>query len=174
MKKVISLVLAGLLTIGALSACTSKPSSSDTPEPSKSEESRAVRADMFDTVKSALSLGDDFTAIGDDYMAWLGFKEGDCDSYAGAFRNGSVDVILLVDPRDGKEADVKAVLQKQLDSLIGANENYPGIPKDKVDAGKVMELKNGIIGLLIYGDDSVVEADGADAAIQPLIDLLTK
>lgn len=169
MKKFLAVAFALAFSLLCFAGCTGKnepaPASSDEPTPVVTISAQ----DKFNTVASdlGLNIGGEWNAVGDDYMSWLGFDGTEYVEYAGAFKSGAVDVIILVIPADGRSEDVKTILQKQLDTLIGQNENYPGINKDKVDAGEVFDTDDGFVALCIYGDDAVVESDGAQAAINP-------
>lgn len=171
MKKILAVAFALAFSLLCFAGCSGKnepaPASSDEPTPVVTISAQ----DKFNTVASEtdIDVGGEWNSIGDDYMAWLGFDGSEYTDYAGAFKSGAVDVVILVVPAEGKTEDVKALLQKQLDTLIGQNENYPGVNKDKVDAGQIIETEDGFVALCIYGDDAVVESDGAETALAPLI-----
>ena len=174
MKKILALAIVSALALFSLIGCSK--GTNDPVEPDSSDPAPVVYdvtcADKYSTVVSDLGLGigGAWSDVGEDYMAWLGFDGSEYDDFAGAFQNGTVDVFIIVRPANGQADVVREKLQKQLDTLIGQNENYPGVNKDKVEAGKVIDTPDGFIVLCIYGNDEVVESDGAEAALQPMLD----
>ena len=174
MKKILALAFAAVFALSCLAGCSggkTEPSSDPTSDPSEVTVEFTCK-DKYNTIVETLGLdiGGEWNDVGDDYMSWLGFDGSEYTDYAGAFKSGNVDVFIIVNPAEGKAEDARTILQKQLDTLIGQNENYPGVNKDKVDAGQVIDTPEGFIALCINGDsDETVENDGGRAALEPML-----
>lgn len=171
MKKLLCLVICTFMALSLASCNNSDSSGSD--EVSQSSVSISAK-EKYESVTSQISMDGDWSDIEEDYMKWLGFSDSDYSDFRGSFKTGDIDVVLIVKPAEGKSDTVKDILSKQLQSIIGANENYPGPNKDKANAAQIITTPDGFIALAIYGNADKIETDGAEAAVKPLIDALNK
>ncbi|MBR5520560.1 MAG: DUF4358 domain-containing protein [Oscillospiraceae bacterium] len=109
------------------------------------------------------------TPVDEMYMEYLGISADMYDAYAGSYCPvmPGVDIILVVQAKDGKVADVKTALQAQKDYIVASNENYVGSLLEKAEAGRIVEKGNYVL-LVIGGDEIVVEDQGIDVAYEPI------
>ena len=167
MKKVISFVLAAVMALSMV-ACGGG-------EEAASYDVAAVAKTIEDANPIRMS-----TPIDEFYMAFIGFGEVDFEtgdytlsdnvkSFAGSYCpiTPGVDVILVVDAKDGKAEDVKAVLEARKAEIVAANENYVGSLLEKAKAGRVV-VKGDVVVLVIAGDEMVVEDQGVEKAYEPV------
>ena len=156
MKKVISFVLAAVLALSMV-ACGGG-------EDAKSYDVAAVAKTIEDANPIRMS-----TPIAQDYIDFIQLGEDLYDSYAGSYCpiTPGVDVILVVDAKEGKAEDVKAVLEARKAEIVAANENYVGSLLEKAKAGRVV-VKGDVVVLVIAGDEMVVEDQGVEKAYEPV------
>lgn len=176
MKKIIALALAAILALGAFTACSSDDSSSQSQ--SQSETPAYDVARIHKTIEDANPIRMS-TAIDETYMEYLSttssLSSDMYDAYSGAYCPVSpgVDIILVVQAKDGKADDVAAALTEIKDNIYAANENYVGALKDKAEAGRVVTKGNYVV-LVIAGDEIVVEEEGVEKAYEPVDEAINK
>ena len=109
------------------------------------------------------------TPVDETYMEYLGISADMYEAFAGSYCPimPGVDIIVVVQAKDGKVEDVKAALQAQKDYIVASNENYVGSLLEKAEAGRIVEKGNYVL-LVIGGDEIVVEDQGIDVAYQPI------
>ncbi len=156
MKKIIALALAAVLALSMV-ACGGSESSS----------AYDVAA-VSQTIEKANPIRMS-TPIEQDYIDFIGLTEDMYSAYAGSYCpiTPGVDVIIVVEAKEGKVEDVKAKLEQRKAELVAANENYVGSLLDKATAGRVV-VKGNYVVLVIAGDEMVVEDQGVEAAYAPV------
>lgn len=169
MKKFIALALAAILAMAAFTACGGDDSSSQ----SQSSEKPAYDvAAVHKTIEDANPVNE-AKPVEDTYMEYLStisnLTPDMYDAYSGSYCPVSpgVDIILVVQAKAGMAEDVAAALTEVKDSIYAANENYPGVLKDKAEAGRVV-TKGDYVVLVIAGDETVVEDEGVEKAYEPV------
>lgn len=156
MKKVISFVLAAVMALSMV-ACGGS-------EETKSYDVAAVAKTIEDANPIRMS-----TPIEQDYIDFIGLSEDMYESYAGSYCpiTPGVDVIMVVEAKEGKVEDVKAKLEQRKAEIVAANENYVGALLDKAQAGRII-VKGNVVVLVIAGDEIVVEDQGVEKAYEPV------
>ncbi len=156
MKKVISFVLAAVMALSMV-ACGGG-------EEAKSYDVAAVAKTIEDANPIRMS-----TPIAQDYIDFIGLSEDMYETYAGSYCpiTPGVDVIMVVEAKDGKVEDVKAKLEQRKAEIVAANENYVGALLDKAQAGRII-VKGNVVALVIAGDEIVVEDQGVEKAYEPV------
>ena len=156
MKKVISFVLAAVMALSMV-ACGGG-------EEAASYDVAAVAKTIEDANPIRMS-----TPIAQDYIDFIGLSEDMYEAYAGSYCpiTPGVDVIMVVEAKEGKVEDVKAKLEQRKAELVAANENYVGSLLDKATAGRVV-VKGNYAVLVIAGDEMVVEDQGVEVAYAPV------
>lgn len=156
MKKIIALALAAVLAISMV-ACGGS-------EDAAAYDVAAVAKTIEDSNPIRMS-----TPVDEFYMEFIGVDAEMYESYAGSYCpiTPGVDVILVVEAKEGKVEDVKAKLEQRKAELVAANENYVGSLLEKAKAGRVV-VKGNYAVLVIAGDEMVVEDQGIDAAYAPV------
>ena len=152
MKKLLALVLAGVMAF-SLVACGG------------GEETATYDvAAVAETIEKANPIRMS-TPIAQDYIDFIGLGEDLYESYAGSYCpiTPGVDVILVVEAKEGKVEDVKAVMETRKAEIVAANENYVGALLDKAEAGRIV-VKGNYAVLVIAGDEVVVEDQGVEKA----------
>ncbi len=109
------------------------------------------------------------TPVDEMYMEYLQIDADMYEAFAGSYCPimPGVDIIVVVQAKDGKVEDVKAALQAHKDYIVRSNENYVGALLDKAEAGRLVEKGNYVL-LVIGGDEILVEDQGVDAAYEPI------
>ena len=156
MKKIIALALAAVLAISMVACGGGEEASAyDVAAVAKTIEG-----------KNPIRMS---TPIEQDYIDFIGMTEDMYVAYAGSYCpiTPGVDVILVVEAKEGKVEDVKAVLEQRKAELVAANENYIGALLEKATAGRVV-VKGNYAVLVIAGDDMVIEDQGVEAAYAPV------
>ncbi len=156
MKKIIALALSAVLAISMV-ACGGNDSTS-------AYDVSVVAKTIEDANPIRMS-----TPIEQDYIDFIGLTEDMFTAYAGSYCpiTPGVDVIIVVEAKEGKVEDVKAVLENRKAELVAANENYVGSLLSKAEAGRVV-VKGNYVVLVIAGDEIVVEDQGVEAAYAPV------
>ena len=156
MKKIIAMALAAVLAVSMV-ACGGG-------EETATSDVAAVAKTIEDANPIRMS-----TPVDEFYMEFIGIDAEMYESYAGSYCpiTPGVDVILVVEAKDGKVEDVKAKLQQRKDEIVAANENYVGALLDKAEAGRLVEKGNYVV-LVIAGDEIVVEDQGVEKAYEPV------
>ena len=156
MKKIIAMALAAVLAVSMV-ACGGS-------EETATYDVAAVAKTIEDANPIRMS-----TPVDEFYMEFIGIDAEMYESYAGSYCpiTPGVDVILVVEAKDGKVEDVKAKLQQRKDEIVAANENYVGALLDKAEAGRLVEKGNYVV-LVIAGDEIVVEDQGVEKAYEPV------
>ena len=157
MKKIIALALAAVMAVSMVACGGSKD---ETPAYDVAE----VRATIEAAAPVRMS-----TPIDDEYMSYLGIDAELYETYAGSYCPvmPGVDIIVVVQAKEGKVEDVEAALQAQKDYIVRANENYVGALLEKAKAGRLV-VKGNYVALVIGGDEILVEDEGVDAAYAPI------
>ena len=156
MKKIISFVLAAVMALSMV-ACGGG-------EEAKSYDVAAVAKTIEDANPIRMS-----TPIAQDYIDFIGLSEDMYEAYAGSYCpiTPGVDVIMVVEAKDGKVEDVKAKLEQRKAEIVAANENYVGALLEKAKAGRIV-VKGNYAVLVIAGDDMVIEDQGVEKAYEPV------
>ncbi|MBR6609523.1 MAG: DUF4358 domain-containing protein [Oscillospiraceae bacterium] len=156
MKKIISFALAAVMALSMV-ACGGG-------EEAKSYDVAAVAKTIEDANPIRMS-----TPIAQDYIDFIGLSEDMYEAYAGSYCpiTPGVDVILVVEAKDGKVEDVKTVLEARKAEIVAANENYVGSLLDKAKEGRIV-VKGNVVVLVIAGDEMVVEDQGVAKAYEPV------
>lgn len=156
MKKVISFVLAAVMALSMV-ACGGG-------EEAATYDVAAVAKTIEDANPIRMS-----TPIAQDYIDFIGMGEDLYEAYAGSYCpiTPGVDVILVVEAKEGKVEDVKAIMEARKAEIVAANENYVGALLDKAQAGRIV-VKGNYAVLVIAGDDMVVEDQGVEKAYEPV------
>ena len=156
MKKFIALALSAVLALSMV-ACGGNDNASS-----------------FDVAAAAATIEKEnpirmSTPIEQDYIDFIGLTEDMYEAYAGSYCpvTPGVDVIIVVEAKEGKVEDVKAKLEQRKAELVAANENYFGSLLDKATAGRVV-VKGNYAVLVIAGDEMVVEDQGVEVAYAPV------
>lgn len=157
MKKFIALALAAVMAISMV-ACGSD----------KDENAVYDVADIAKTIEDANPIRMS-TPIDREYIDYLGLTEDMYENYAGSYCPvmPGVDVILVVEAKEGKVEDVKSILEQRKAELVAANENYIGSLLEKAKAGRIV-VKGNYAVLVIAGDEIVVEDEGVEKAYEPV------
>lgn len=156
MKKIISFVLAAVMALSMV-ACGGG-------EEAASYDVAAVAKTIEDANPIRMS-----TPIAQDYIDFIGLSEDMYEAYAGSYCpiTPGVDVIMVVEAKDGKVEDVKAKLEQRKAEIVAANENYVGSLLDKAKEGRIV-VKGNVVVLVIAGDEMVVEDQGVAKAYEPV------
>ena len=109
------------------------------------------------------------TPIAQDYIDFIGLSEDMYEAYAGSYCpiTPGVDVIMVVEAKEGKVEDVKAKLEQRKAEIVAANENYVGSLLEKAKEGRIV-VKGNVVVLVIAGDEMVVEDQGVAKAYEPV------
>lgn len=156
MKKIIAMALAAVLAVSMV-ACGGGE-----------ETAKYDVASVAKTIEDANPIRMS-TPVDEFFMEFIGIDAEMYESYAGSYCpiTPGVDVILVVEAKDGKVEDVKAKLQQRKDEIVAANENYVGSLLEKAKAGRLVEKGNYVV-LVIAGDEIVVEDQGVEKAYEPV------
>ena len=156
MKKVISFVLAAVMALSMV-ACGGG-------EEAASYDVAAVAKTIEDANPIRMS-----TPIAQDYIDFIGLSEDMYEAYAGSYCpiTPGVDVIMVVEAKEGKVEDVKAKLEHRKAEIVAANENYVGSLLEKAKEGRIV-VKGNVVVLVIAGDEMVVEDQGVAKAYEPV------
>ena len=156
MKKVISFVLAAVMALSMV-ACGGG-------EEAASYDVAAVAKTIEDANPIRMS-----TPIAQDYIDFIGLSEDMYEAYAGSYCpiTPGVDVIMVVEAKEGKVEDVKAKLEQRKAEIVAANENYVGPLLEKAKEGRIV-VKGNVVVLVIAGDEMVVEDQGVAKAYEPV------
>lgn len=154
MKKIIALALAAVMAVSMV-ACGG-----------------GEEAPAYDVAQVAKTIEDAnpirmSTPIDDEYMSFIGIDAEMYDAYAGSYCPvmPGVDIILVVQAKDGKVEEVKAKLEQRKAEIVASNENYVGALLDKAEAGRIVE-KGNYVALVIAGDEIVVEDQGVEVVYE--------
>ena len=156
MKKVISFVLAAVMALSMV-ACGGG-------EEAASYDVAAVAKTIEDANPIRMS-----TPIAQDYIDFIGLSEDMYEAYAGSYCpiTPGVDVIMVVEAKEGKVEDVKAKLEQRKAEIVAANEIYVGSLLEKAKEGRIV-VKGNVVVLVIAGDEMVVEDQGVAKAYEPV------
>ena len=160
MKKFMAIALSALMAMSVFTACGGD-------EGEKQPEAPAYDvAKVLETIETAAPVSNS-TAVNEEYMDFIGIDAEMYDAYAGSYcpMTPGVDIILVVQAKEDKVADVETALTNRRDEIYNANENYPGPLTDKAQAGRIV-VKGNYVVLAIAGNDEVVEAEGAEKAYE--------
>ena len=157
MKKIIALALAAVMAISMV-ACGGGEDTSATYDVA------AVAATIEEASPVRMS-----TPVDEMYMVFIGIDAEMYNTFAGSDCpiTPGVDLIIVVEAKDGKVEDVKAALEARRNEIFAANENYVGALRDKAEAGRVV-VKGNYAVLVIGGDEMVVEDQGVEVAYEPI------
>ena len=156
MKKIIALALAAVLAISMV-ACGGG-------EEASAYDVAAVAKTI--EAKNPIRMS---TPIAQDYIDFIGLSEDMYEAYAGSYCpiTPGVDVIMVVEAKEGKVEDVKAKLEQRKAEIVAANENYVGSLLEKAKEGRIV-VKGNVVVLVIAGDEMVVEDQGVEKAYEPV------
>ena len=157
MKKIIALAMAAVMAMSMV-AC----GGSEETAPAYDVNEVAATIEAASPVRMS-------TPVDETYMEFIGIDAEMYNAFAGSYCpiTPGVDVIIVVEAKDGKVEDVKTALEARRDEIFAANENYVGALRDKAEAGRVV-VKGNYAVLVIGGDEMVVEDQGVEAAYEPI------
>lgn len=160
MKKIIALALSSLLALSVFTACGGDDDKKDAPAYDVNK--------VYETISAAAPV-ENASEIDEEYMSFIGLDSEMYEAYKGSYCpiTPGVDIVMVVQAKDGKAADVEAALTARRDEIFRANENYPGTNRDKAEAGRVV-VKGNYVVLAIAGDPAVCEAEGVEKAYEPI------
>ncbi len=160
MKKIIALTFALILSLAVFTACSSNDNKNDEPTYDVNK--------VYEKISSVATV-ENASEVNEEYMNYINIDKDMYDAYKGSYCpiTPGVDIVIVVQAKDGKAADVEKALTARRDEIFRANENYPGANRDKAEAGRVV-VKGNYVVLVIAGDPSVCEAEGAEKAYEPI------
>ena len=165
MKKIFAIAMAALLCLSLFTACGGDKGG-DEAVYDVNEVLRAI--EEVTEVRMA-------TAVDEEYLQFIGITDEMYDAYAGSYCpiTPGVDIILVIQAKSDKVADVQSALEARRQEIFNANENYIGALRDKAEAGRVI-VKGNYVLLVIAGDDAVVEDEGVEKAYEPIDEAIDK
>ncbi len=159
MKKIFALALAAVMAVSMV-ACGGGEEETVTYDVNKIVET--ITADV------PVSMA---TPVDEAYVEYLGtaygLTEDMYEAVAGEYCQAmvSVDVLLAIQAKDGKAADVKAVMEAIKADKAASQENYLPAQYEKAMNARIVE-KGNVVVLAILGDPIVVEDEGAEKAYE--------
>lgn len=154
MKKIITVTAVLCLALAMLASCGSTTSNVNI-------------EDVKTAVLAVAPIDEPVDITEDDLVYEMDITMENIEAYAGTRSNvsGNGDVVLVIKAVSGKADTVKAELEKERASTAEFLKSYEdfAMNQKKAEAGRVV-AKGDIVMLVIGGDNSVVEAKGAEAA----------
>lgn len=154
MKKVLSLIMAGVLSLGMLTACGG---GEETPSYDVNE--------ILNTITTAVPITMPGELPESEVEMILGLTSEDYVSYAGQICMAmvSADRVVVVEAAEGKIDVVKEALENYKQSAIAQFELYLPDQYEKAQAGRVV-VKGNYAVLVIAGDNEVIANSGVEEA----------
>ena len=154
MKKIISIIMAGILSMSLLTACGGN-------EATTSYDVNEVLTTITDAVPLAMP-----GEVTEEYLTiMMGLDMADVANYAGqmAMVNVSADCVIVIEAAEGKIDTVKAALENTKQSIVNSFELYLPDQYEKAQAGRVV-VKGNYAVLAIAGDNETIADKGAEEA----------
>ena len=154
MKKIISIIMAGILSMSLLTACGGN-------EATASYDVNEVLTTITDAVPLAMP-----GEVTEEYLTiMMGLDMADVANYAGqmAMVNVSADCVIVIEAAEGKIDTVKAALENTKQSIVNSFELYLPDQYEKAQAGRVV-VKGNYAVLAIAGDNETIADKGAEEA----------
>ena len=151
MKKIISVIMAGILSMSLLTACGGGK------EATASYDVNEVLTTITDAVPLAMP-----GEVTEEYLTiMMGLDMADVANYAGmmAMVNVSADCVVVIEAAEGKIDTVKAALENTKQSIVNSFELYLPDQFEKAKAGRIV-VKGNYAVLAIVGEDEGY--DGSD------------
>lgn len=158
MKKILSVILAGVFSLTALTACGKK---AETPSYDVNE----VLKTITDAVPVAMA--GDLTE--EELTVMAGINMEDVASFAGQYcmANVSADTVLVIEAKEGKVDTIKTAVEAYKENVVKSFELYLPAQYEKAKAGRVV-VKGNYVVLAILGDPIQIEDEGIDKAYEPV------
>lgn len=154
MKKVLSLIMAGVLSVGMLTACGGKE---ETPSYDVNE--------VLNTITTAVPIAMPGEIPESELEMIMGLSADDYVSYAGQMCMAmvSADRVVVIEAAEGKIDAVTEALETFKQSAIAQFELYLPDQYEKAKAGRVV-VKGNYAVLVIAGDNEVIANQGVEEA----------
>ena len=155
MKKIISVIMAAILSMSLLTACGGGK------EVTASYDVNEVLTTITDAVPLAMP-----GEVTEEYLTiMMGLDMADVANYAGqmAMVNVSADCVIVIEAAEGKIDTVKAALENTKQSIVNSFELYLPDQYEKAQAGRVV-VKGNYAVLAIAGDNETIADKGAEEA----------
>ena len=154
MKKVLSLIMAGVLSLGMLTACGGKE---ETPSYDVNE--------VLNTITTAVPIAMPGEIPESELEVIMGLSADDYVNYAGQMCMAmvSADRVVVIEAAEGKIDAVTAALESFKQSAIAQFELYLPDQYEKAKAGRVV-VKGNYAVLVIAGDNEVIANQGVEEA----------
>ena len=154
MKKVLSLIMAGVLSVGMLTACGGKE---ETPSYDVNE--------VLNTITTAVPIAMPGEIPESELEMIMGLSAEDYVNYAGQMCMAmvSADRVVVIEAAEGKIDAVTAALETFKQSAIAQFELYLPDQYEKAKAGRVV-VKGNYAVLVIAGDNEVIANQGVEEA----------
>ncbi len=155
MKKVLSLIMAGVLSLGMLTACGGD---------SKETASYDVN-EVLNTITTAVPIAMPGEIPESELEVIMGLSADDYVNYAGQMCMAmvSADRVVVIEAAEGKIDAVTAALESFKQSAIAQFELYLPDQYEKAKAGRVV-VKGNYAVLVIAGDNEVIANQGVEEA----------
>ena len=155
MKKIISVIMAGILSMSLLTACGGGK------ETTASYDVNEVLTTITDAVPLAMP-----GEVTEEYLTiMMGLDMADVANYAGmmAMVNVSSDCVVVIEAAEGKIDTVKAALENTKQSIVNSFELYLPDQFEKAKAGRIV-VKGNYAVLAIAGDNETIADKGVEEA----------
>ena len=155
MKKIISVIMAAILSMSLLTACGGGK------EATASYDVNEVLTTITDAVPLAMP-----GEVTEEYLTiMMGLDMADVANYAGmmAMVNVSADCVVVIEAAEGKIDAVTAALETFKQSAIAQFELYLPDQYEKAQAGRIV-VKGNYAVLVIAGDNEVIANQGVEEA----------
>ncbi|MBR5305647.1 MAG: DUF4358 domain-containing protein [Oscillospiraceae bacterium] len=155
MKKIISVIMAGILSMSLLTACGGGK------EATASYDVNEVLTTITDAVPLAMP-----GEVTEEYLTiMMGLDMADVANYAGmmAMVNVSADCVVVIEAAEGKIDTVKAALENTKQSIVNSFELYLPDQFEKAKAGRIV-VKGNYAVLAIAGDNETIADKGVEEA----------
>ena len=154
MKKVLSLIMAGVLSVGMLTACGGKE---ETPSYDVNE--------VLNTITTAVPIAMPGEIPESELEMIMGLSADDYVNYAGQMCMAmvSADRVVVIEAAEGKIDTVKAALENTKQSIVNSFELYLPDQFEKAKAGRIV-VKGNYAVLAIAGDNETIADKGVEEA----------
>ena len=154
MKKIISLIMAGALSLTMLTACGGK---AETPSYDVNE--------IITTITDAVPVAMAGDITEEELTIMMGLNMEDVASFAGkvSMANVSADRVLVIEAAEGKVDVIEAAVEAFKQSVVSSFELYLPDQYEKAQAGRIV-VKGNYVVLVIGGDNEVIANQGVEEA----------
>ena len=154
MKKIISLIMAGVLSLTMLTACGS---GEETPSYDVNE--------ILTTITEAVPVAMAGEITEEELTIMMGLNMEDVASFAGqvSMANVSADRVIVIEAVDGKIDVIESALEAFKQSVVSSFELYLPDQYEKAQAGRIV-VKGNYAVLVIGGDNEVIADQGVEEA----------